>query len=341
MKLRKLANTDETEPAAVIPPNKNPKAFIQFLDINGYQKVNSPKKGFKAFKFNAFFYFLNMVLPKKVFVPLKLKLGRLRTLEEASVESTCIPSGDATQADAAGGQSQKFECTGDVETNSEITGLSISADDGVQSQGADGKNTTIDSKDINFSEDAAESASKLEEANGNVDKVLILQNGVIGSQDKGKFTINGNLVEIEDGKTIKLNLHDDLSNSDKEIPCVVNREGTNDAVVLNCDTNGEDLKADLNFKSGMEGTTKVFLNMTDENAKIEINDANSTTPSSNNIVYRKNSSGLSGGAIAGIVIACVVALIAASIAAMMLRKPRVDPPIDNTAVVQLRTVDNI
>ena len=282
-----------------------------------------------------------MVLPKKVFVPLKLKLGRLRTLEEASVESTCIPSGDATQADAAGGQSQKFECTGDVETNSEITGLSISADDGVQSQGADGKNTTIDSKDINFSEDAAESASKIEEANGNVDKVLILQNGVIGSQDKGKFTINGNLVEIEDGKTIKLNLHDDLSNSDKEIPCVVNREGTNDVVVLNCDTNGENLKADLNFKSGMEGTTKVFLNMTDENAKIEINDANSTTPSSNNIVYRKNSSGLSGGAIAGIVIACVVALIAASIAAMMLRKPRVDPPIDNTAVVQLRTVDNI
>ena len=39
----------------------------------------------------------------------------------------------------------------------------------------------------------------------------------------------------------------------------------------------------------MEGTTKVFLNMTDENAKIEINDANSTTPSSNNIVYRKKS----------------------------------------------------
>ena len=95
-------------------------------------------------------------------------------------------------------------------------------------------------------------------------------------------------------KTIMLNLHDDLSNSDKEIPCLVNREGTNDAVVLNCDTNGEDLNADLNFKSGMEGTTKVFLNMTDKNAKIEIDDANSTTIN-NHIVYRKNSSGLSGG----------------------------------------------
>jgi len=338
LKLRKLANTDEIEPAPVIPANKNTKASIQFLDINGYQKVNSPKNGFKGFKFNAFLYFLNMAIPKKVFVPLKLKLGRLRTLEQASVESTCTPSGVATQSDTAGGQSQKFECTGDVETDNEITGLSISADEGVQSQGSDGKNTTVASKDINFSEDAAKVATKIEEANSNVNKVLILQNGVVGSQNKGKFSIDGNLVEVEDGKTILLNLHDDLSNSDKEIPCLVKREGSNNAVVLNCDTNGEDLNADLNFKSGMEGTTKVFLNMTDENAKIEINDANSTT--GNHYTYRKNSSGLSGGAIAGIVIACVVVLIAASLAAILLRKPTVTPPTDSTTVVQLRTVEN-
>ena len=61
--------------------------------------------------------------------------------------------------------------------------------------------------------------------------------------------------------------------------------------------------------------------------------------SGNNIYYRKNSSGLSGGAIAGIVIACVVVLAAASIAAIMLRKP--SPPIDNTTVVGLKTVENV
>jgi len=88
----------------------------------------------------------------------------------------------------------------------------------------------------------------------------------------------------------------------------------------------------------MDGTTKVFLNMKSGNEKIEI-DANPTT--SSNAVYRKNSSGLSGGAIAGIVIACVVVLIAASVAALMLRKPTVAPPVDNTTAVQLRTVDNI
>ena len=56
-------------------------------------------------------------------------------------------------------------------------------------------------------------------------------------------------------------------------------------------------------------------------------------------VYRKSSSGLSGGAIAGIVIACVVVLIAAAVAAIMLRKP--SPPIENTTTVVDMKQENI
>ena len=130
-------------------------------------------------------------------------------------------------------------------------------------------------------------------------------------------------------------------NLDSKIPCKVKRTGTGDAVRLDCDTNGASVDSNLFFKSGMEGTTKVFLNMTDENSHIQIT-ANSTDPNDNGrSYYRKSSSGLSGGAIAGIVIACVVALIAASIAAIMLRKPTVAQPVENTTAVQLRTVDNI
>ena len=53
---------------------------------------------------------------------------------------------------------------------------------------------------------------------------------------------------------------------------------------------------------------------------------------------KSSSSGLSGGAIAGIVIACVVVLVGVTVAIIMLRKPK--PPIDNTAVAELKT-DNI
>ena len=340
LKARKLQTDESNEQKDVIPANQNKRAAIQFLDINGYN-LRSSSGNHKSFTFNIFFYFLNMAIPSRVFVPLKLTLGRLRSLEDRSIESTCTPAGEATDKDVLGGQSQRFECTGDVETSSDIKGLSISANDPVTAQGSDGKNATVTTDDINFSEDASKAASSIESAKDNVNKVVILQNGIIASQNKDQFTIAGNLVDdVKDGDPLILDLYDDLSNSDKKIPCSVKRN-SGQPVEVNCDTNGENLKAGLNFKSGMDGNTKVFLNMTDENAIIEINDANSTTPSGNNVVYRKNSSGLSGGAIAGIVIACVVALIAASIVALMLRKPTVTPPIDNTTAVQLRSVDNL
>ena len=340
LKARKLQTDESNEQKDVIPANQNKRAAIQFLDINGYN-LRSSSGNHKSFTFNIFFYFLNMAIPSRVFVPLKLTLGRLRSLEDRSIESTCTPAGEATDKDFLGGQSQRFECTGDVETSSDIKGLSISANDPVTTQGSDGKNATVTTDDINFSEDASKAASSIESAKDNVNKVVILQNGIIASQNKDQFTIAGNLVDdVKDGDPLILDLYDELTISNKKILCSVKRN-SGQAVEVNCDTNGENLKAGLNFKSGMDGATKVFLNMTDENAIIEINDANSTTPSGNNVVYRKNSSGLSGGAIAGIVIACVVALIAASIVALMLRKPTVTPPIDNTTAVQLRSVDNL
>ena len=338
-KARKLQTDDSSSQGEEVIPNKNKNANLQFLAINGYTPKASSIEGHKAFTFNIFFYFLNMVIPQKVFVPMKLTLGRLRTLAETSIESTCTPTGSATDKDTAGGQSQKFECTGDVETTSEIKGLSISANDPIKTQDSNGKISTVSTDDINFSEDASKAASNIENATEQIDQVVVLQNGEIGTKNKGKFAINGNLVDtVKDDDTVVLDLHDDITNEDKKIPCLVTRN-SGDAVSLNCDTNEENIIADLDSKSGMDGTTKVFLNMKSGHEKIEITDANSTT--SNNAVYRKNSSGLSGGAIAGIVIACVVVLIAASVAALMLRKPTVAPPVDNTTAVQLRTVDNI
>ena len=315
------------------PPTNNRRASIQFLDINGYNK-GAVSNNHQQINFNIFFYFLNMVMPDKVFVPLKVNHNRLRNLADETVQAVCTGTGTETEEDSAGGQSQKFTCEANVETSTGVKDLSISSTDPIITQ-VGNKNTTAAASDISFTEDAKNAGSDLETAEGNVDKTLILQNGVLGGKTGNKFTINGDLVEIENGKTINLNL-------DSKIPCKVKRTGTGDAVQLNCDTNGASVDSDLFFKSGMEGTTKVFLNMTDETSHIKITGDNSTDPNDNGrSYYRKSSSGLSGGAIAGIVIACVVALIAASIAAIMLRKPTVAQPVENTTAVQLRTVENI
>ena len=315
------------------PPTNNKRASIQFLDINGYNQ-GAVSNNHQQINFNIFFYFLNMVIPNKVFVPLKVNHNRLRNLADETVQAVCTRTGTETEEDSAGGQSQKFTCGANVETSTGVKDLSISSTDPIITQ-VGNENKTAAASDISFTEDAKNAGSDLETAEGNVDKTLILQNGVLGGKTGNKFTINGDLVEIENGKTINLNL-------DSKIPCKVKRTGTGDAVQLNCDTNGASVDSNLFFKSGMEGTTKVFLNMTDETSHIKITGDNSTDPNDNGrSYYRKSSSGLSGGAIAGIVIACVVALIAASIAAIMLRKPTVAQPVENTTAVQLRTVENI
>ena len=113
--------------------------------------------------------------------------------------------------------------------------------------------------------------------------------------------------------------------------CKGDKEAGRNVSFVNLDTD-TDMETD-------DGTTIDFneVNFSDEaDSKAgNIDQAKGSRPSDQiNPVYRKSSSGLSGGAIAGIVIACVAVLIAAAVAAIMLRKPT--PPIDNTTVVDLK-----
>ena len=347
MKIRNLEATDQgdIESGEVPVALKNITAKLQFLDINGFTPYYTSTK--KFFTFNIFFYFLNMIRPKKLYVPLRIQYRGLRLLEdERTANATCERvDGSETDEDIQKGVSQKYVCSSSVDTTKDISVIGIDASKGVATEDDnDNPLSVIDADEINFSNDAANYAQNIENSKYTVTEVILLQKGYLvedGKNSDSYFEIKGNLINITN-TTIDLNLTDKTSNENKIITCQINYgdkvDEKNFNVTLECDTNNEALNADLYWRSGISGSTKVILNMTD--LTVSVNElATNSTSRGNRFSYRKSSSGLSGGAIAGIVIACVVALIAASIAAIMLRKPaRSD---DNTTIVGLKTIENM
>lgn len=120
--------------------------------------------------------------------------------------------------------------------------------------------------------------------------------------------------------------------------CTVNITNDNSSLTMDCDTSSKSINTSNKYLH-LSVSKETYQILTLQMADYDNTDAIIRTASSNGIRYRKNSGGLSGGAIAGIVIACVVVLAAASIAAIMLRRPKSNT--DNTTVVGLKTVDNL
>ena len=327
-KLRNLQSTDTTdgEDGNIDVSGTNATAGLQFLNFGGYSYSSG------TITFNIFFYFL-IAIPKKIWVPLIVHSRRLRSLADTESEAECEPVGTESEKDSQGGVSQKFKCTASVDPSLAVSGVEIDPNKPIYIDDGSGKKKY--EGETSFSKEASEQASNIQNCEEDIDKLLMLQEGVLkGTGDSdGKFQVTGNLVKIAD---TQLNLN--LTNSTGEkvsVPCsITSGDGS---ATLDC-TVSEQLKdAEIHMRSGLtdDKTTKIVMNMKDgESAKI------SESPTSNTANYHKSSSGLSGGAIAGIVIACVVVLIAAAVAAIMLRKPSV-PPTDNTTVTGLNAVENV
>ena len=327
-KLRNLQSTDTTdgEDGNIDVSGTNATAGLQFLNFGGYSYSSG------TITFNIFFYFL-IAIPKKIWVPLIVHSRRLRSLADTESEAECEPVGTESEKDSQGGVSQKFKCTASVDPSLAVSGVEIDSNKPIYIDDGSGKKKYEGT--TSFSKEASEQASNIQNCDEDIDKLLMLQEGVLkGTGDSdGKFQVTGNLVKIAD---TQLNLN--LTNSTGEkviVPCsITSGDGS---ATLDC-TVSEQLKdAEIHMRSGLtdDKTTKIVMNMKDgESAKI------SESPTSNTANYHKSSSGLSGGAIAGIVIACVVVLIAAAVAAIMLRKPSV-PPTDNTTVTGLNAVENV
>lgn len=294
----------------------------------------------KILKFGAFLYFLNRIIPKNVIMRVVIRYSSRRTL-------------------------RGLDDNKNIESVLTVCELENAYKD---YEGKVGNGTNVD-----YDCNAETKEGKVEEAKIDYDRPMVVGNESIpvseiefhpDSETGAQNLVNENstqkigVLSIEDVKPYEQN----LTLTGKVMPNTLPLKGTYDIDFY--DTEREEMKT-LNCKADKNGDDFTLVCDTSKNplttnygnltlSKIETDelyasfnippDKNETTPiraggSGNNIYYRKNSSGLSGGAIAGIVIACVVVLAAASIAAIMLRKP--SPPIDNTTVVGLKTVENI
>ena len=186
-----------------------------------------------------------------------------------------------------------------------------------------------------ISDTALDTSKNLITANSTISKIKSLQNGVVFNNDTTTFSIRGQLKGIKEVNSIPFSFVDKSKGENDakrvDVQCNVTKDDEED-FQIKC-TPEADLETYINGTIGeLDDETGVYLNMTEHQNYVNVR-------KSSNVIYRKNSSGLSGGAIAGIVIACAVILILVSLIIMCIRKPK-SPENNNSSVVGLRTVDN-
>ena len=338
------------------------------LKINKFYNYVAPPEQPKVIRYNTLFSFLNVIIAFTINLRLRIaySFGRLRNLQDESaaesVPSTCYINNPELAGKNGTGGNIKYDCNATTTYNAtDITNVTINTDVPLKAD-----NQSFSFENVTFNGNSSEEAANLVEATDQVEgePIDIRDADITVEEDKVVFT--GTVAGDEGASTAKamydgeetftMLLSDFSSGEEKfeEYDCQISSytaDGDNGKVDMTCKTPNKNLKNPnaFNFDDSLSiGDRVVTLHMkegvsTPVNWEVVSTDTDKTTDATktdavNNISYRKNSSGLSGGAIAGIVIACAVVLIAASIVAMMLRKPA--PPLDNTTVVGLKTVDN-
>ena len=341
-------------PVSTQPTKKDNKdAGIQVMKFHNFATKQ------KNINFGVFFFFINRQIPVIIIIRIRVTYyRRLRSLDGETVDdadslrTVCrLNATNISNWDAIGGKTVDYTCeaTASREIEPESVNITINTDLDMVTVSKNGTMEDVRFSNINFNANTSAEASNLKEnileINENNCAINYLRNGTVDDSDKSVLRIMGtNKNDLGQNITNGEKLTMILQTSNKgiikpeEYECTMNITNDNTSLTMDCDTSSKSINTCnkyLHLSVSKEKYQILTLQMADYNNT----DAIIRTASSNGIRYRKNSGGLSGGAIAGIVIACVVVLAAASIAAIMLRRPKSNT--DNTTVVGLKTVDNI
>ena len=323
---------------------------IQVIRFHTFKAVS------KVITFGVYLFFYKKPIAMRVWLRLRVTRNsrKFRNLDEEpeaeSVPTLCNITNPLLAGQIeAGGKNVNYNCLAETDkidaTNANIT---LNTDVYMKLMNKNGTNETVSFDEVNFKGNSSEQASNLQEVGDTKKEEVELIEVELANQGKESFQLKGtayptNILQYGDQIPFKISSYDGENASTKDITCTVtSTDKSSGETTLDCRGEVNTTMSALHLSSGSTRNYIATLNVKnwEKNSDgIATGQYYTGGSSFHNIVNRKNSSGLTGGAIAGIVIACVVVLAAASIAAIMLKKPT--PPIDNTTVVGLKTEENI
>ena len=279
--------------------------------------------------FNLYIAYTGFTPALRISFTLRLIFSVFRGLQESNENSTTTNTTSDCLLESQDEETGMCRYNCEAETDKEPANVESLNDYKFDNQSLElGSNFTI-------SDTALDTSKNLITANSTISKIKSLQNGVVFNNDTTTFSIRGQLKGIKEVNSIPFSFVDKSKGENDtkrvDVQCNVIKDDEED-FQIKC-TPEADLETYINGTIGeLDDETGVYLNMTEHQNYVNVH-------KSSNVIYRKNSSGLSGGAIAGIVIACAVILILISLIIMCIRKPK-GPENNNSSVVGLRTVDN-
>ena len=305
-----------TQRPTPIPSAKVPKK-VKLMGFNGFNSKRTNNQPVSVYNpvtivFRVFLYFINVPMYPFVSFTLGITQHSLRELQETTQNKTvqCRLNNTAVQGSLA-----PYDC----ETNSTIEPHEVSSNGDYKFADDSGKEVTLvtdDDEGIEVPDEVEKTGENIQLQNTTTFSYVVLQNaGHYVDDDDGKtFHIIGQLTGTDTDKVIAAGT----------IPVIFYNEDTNIPITIECSTSGgvndfeltcvapHNFNAKINnAKAQVDETPITFSASTEDANNLKITGAGNT--SNNNVYYRKNSSGLSGGVIAGIVIPCAVLLILVTI----------------------------
>ena len=314
---------------AVIPPSK-PLTLLGFDDFKPI--ASSP-----VVTWNTYFRYYSGPKPQVITYIIYITIY-IRRLEEKRVpkEVNCTLKGDLNDF-------LQYDCNTKLDENVKLDDIEkITVEPTFTFDGVKQERDSIEIK-----EEAEAAMENLSEQKGDKYKILVdpsktfiqmssTNNKIESDYSAKKFNINGlNISYIVSSSNTKLRqLQQDMSGNyifsfynqyeskkrDEDVSCSIKKNEDGTTYNLECNPDVPFI-SNINdrFGIGVDEDIKsntILLALVDDYVNLSPN----STTSYNHNYYRKNSSGLSGGAIAGIVIVCIVALVAVSLLVLMLRK---------------------